>query len=424
MTTSDVSALLVDDEVSSDFIQGVVKLAAELGLHIRPVEEGAAVSAISEYGPDVLILDAKIRTSPRQLARLAVKQKPGLAVFFWTAFAADEDFDELSTSLNPLVDCGVGIKVPRADTSSEILGDSLVLPVLALAEKSERRHIRPLPGGPAARAEVFHTAVDEFNEMTIASARRLVAEGQEEAADIVHHIFDNSEAEWLLLAGPGMDVIRWGATLANMPDSRRIYTLGQRFGYIPLLFTRPVEVDQIDFQGVRKWSECPPGDYYPCLGIDFKGDPTSTQQIHLDTGAVKTLLSLERLEEAGVVGEYSPIDIRPGEHRATMFQFIDREVQILLSDGGEAAALELRVYVIFDWTKSPFSRICHHGSCPGSQRIGSSGTWSCGRREVGLLGRDVLIEGRLRIVLDGAERKTRFLRADDDRGGPRREPWQ
>ena len=117
----------------------------------------------------------------------------------------------------------------------------------------------------------------------------------------------------LLIAGPNIDVIRWGATLANMPDSQRISELGNRFGYMPLLFTRAMEVDEIDSPlGSRGWTECPPGDFYPCLGIDFTGGSTGTQQIHFDTGAVKTFLSLSRLEDAGVAGAILPIDIRPG----------------------------------------------------------------------------------------------------------------
>jgi hypothetical protein len=209
-----------------------------------------------------------------------------------------------------------------------------------------------------------------------------------------------------------------------MPDSRRISELGNRFGYIPLLFTRAMEVDEIDSPlGSRGWTECPPGDFYPCLGIDFTGGSTGTQQIHFDTGAVKTFLSLSRLQTAGVAGNILPIDIRPGERGAQKFQYIDREIRILLSDGGEASALKIRAIVVFDWDQSPFARPCRHGNCPGTRREGPSDKWICGRREVGLLGRDVLTEGRLQVVLDGAERKTRFLRQDDEIG-PRKRPWR
>jgi hypothetical protein len=95
-------------------------------------------------------------------------------------------------------------------------------------------------------SRIFHTSVPGFNETALSEARELISEAQQEASELMHLIFENSEAEWLLLAGPDMDVIRWGATLANMPDSRRISELGHRFGFLPLLFTRPLEVDEID----------------------------------------------------------------------------------------------------------------------------------------------------------------------------------
>jgi len=423
--SASVNAILVDDEARSDYIQGVISTARGLGLEIHAVDEDDIDSAVSRYSPDVLILDAKIKRSPRQLARRAVRLRPKLAIFFWTGFAVDDEYEELRTSLNPLICVDVGIKVPRADTSQEILKESLVTPVRALAGQATNRGVWRLREGGPAKSEIFQMSVDNFNGLPIRQARDLVAQAHEEVGEVIHQIFSYSEAEWLLMAGPDIDVIRWGATLANMPDSRRILELGRRFGYMPLLFTRPIEVDEIDIsRASRAWSECPPGDFYPCLGIDFSGSSTSTQQVHLDTGASKTLLSMERLQEAGVLGGINPIDIRPGERGLQKFQYVDREVAMLLSDGGEATALTVRTIIVFDWDQCPFSRLCQHGNCPGTRRIGPSERWMCGRREVGLLGRDVLIEGRLRIVLDGAERKTRFLRREDERGKPRRRPWR
>jgi hypothetical protein len=425
MSTKSVSALLVDDEVRSDYIQGVIKTAQPLGLDIRGVEPNDVVSAVSKYGPDVLIIDAKMKTSPRRLARNAIRCKPELAIFFWTGFTGDADFDDLATSLNPLIRCDVGVKALRADTSREILEESLVAPVQALVERSVARDVWPLRDSVKGESRVFHMSVDDFNGETVADARELIDEAQREIGGLIHYIFENSEAEWLLVAGPDVDIIRWGATLANMPDSRRIMELGHRFRYIPLMFTRPMEVDDIDYYpGSRGWAECPPGDFYPCLGIDFTGDSTSTQQIHFDTGAVKTFLSLDRLQEAGVVGQILPIDIRPGERGTQKFQYIDREVRMLLSDGGEASSLNVRAIVVFDWGQGPFARPCRHGNCPGTRQEGPPDKWICGRREVGLLGRDVLTEGRLRVVLDGAERKTRFLRREDENVKRRQRPWR
>jgi hypothetical protein len=427
MTTTDVNALLVDDQAGSDYVQGVIRTAAPLGLSIRPVDPDELVEAVSRYSPQVLIVDAKMKVSARRLARSAVKEKEELAVFFWTEFAADVDLRDLGYSLNPLTKCGVGMKAPRADTSGEILRESLVVPVKTLVERPHVPDIWPLNDQPKARSRVFEMTVDDYNGQSLDVARELLAEAHQEVAERVHHIFRNTDSEWLLIAGPDMDVIRWGATLANMPDSRRIFELGLRFRYVPLLFTRPMEVDEIDSpQSSRSWVECPPADFYPCLGIDFTGSSIGTKQIHLDTGSAKTFLSLERLRAARIVDEIRPIDLRPGEIERSKqkIQYIDRDVRIVLSDGGEATALHIRAMVVFDWDQSPFARFCHHGNCPGSQKVGGPAKWTCGMRAVGLLGRDVLIQGRLRVILDGVERKTRFLRQSDENHGSIERPWR
>lgn len=425
MTVKNVKALLVDDEASSDYIQGVIKCARPLGLEISTVEPMRIVSAVSKDDPEVLIIDAKMKTSPRQIARMAVKANPELAVFFWTGYTSDADFKDLGTSLNPLIRCDVGVKAVRADSSPEILQEALVAPVHALVERPLADCARPVLEFGEAQARIFHMPVDEFNRQSISDARDLIAEGHQEASWVIESIFGYSSAEWLLVAGPNMDVIRWGSALANMPDSRRIFELGHRFRYIPLLFTRPMEVDEVEAPvASRSWAECPPADYYPCFGIDFGGDSTGTQQIHFDTGAVKTLLSLERLMLTGVLGEFTPIDIRRSQRGGQTFDYLDREVRILLSDGVEAASVNVRAAVVFDWDRCPFARLCHHGNCPGSRHEPHSRKWICGRREVGLLGRDILIAGGLRIVLDGAKQKTRFLRPGDERTSARKPPWR
>jgi hypothetical protein len=247
-------------------------------------------------------------------------------------------------------------------------------------------------------------SVDEYNAMDLQDARALLAEAQIEASPIVKHIFENSDAEWLLVAGPEAEVIRWGASLANLPDTRRMIDLGHRYESAPILFTRPVEADdaEISTAGVG-WRECPPGDYYPSLGVDFLGGSADTYQLHFDTGTPKTLLSYEVLVDSGVMEGAAPMDLRPGVREpSSPFQWVDRPVELVVSDGTSSRHLAVRPIVVMDWLTSPFMRRCSHGHCPGSR------PGVCGRREAGMLGRDTLIEGGLAIVLDGTTRTTRF----------------
>lgn len=416
-----ISAVLLDDEADSDYIRGVVAASAAEHLDVVAVSDpDSVIPAVRENTASVLILDMR-GAAAREVARDALRSKPTLAVYFWTAFAADEDFRDIETSLNPVTRCAKGSKLADAPFAPTALRRSLVDPVRSL---HRRPTVAPLPKEefpPTTLSSAFRMGVDDFERLSFESARKLVREVREQSKAIVTHVFQNSSAEWLLIAGPNMDVIRWGATLGNMPDTVRIKELGNRYKYVPFLFTRPVIADDLELAGHTSWAECPPGEYYPSLGIDFVDEEGPTRQIHFDTGTPKTLLSCAMLVDSGVIDEPGPLDIRPGVRLPFgEFEWIDRVISVLLNDGSDSRRIKMRPLIILDWDESPFMRVCPHGECPGSDK--SQAGWLCGRRLSGLLGRDVLMEG-IALVLDGGTRTTRFVRkAEGTRPRPRW-PW-
>jgi CheY-like chemotaxis protein len=372
--------------------------------------DGDLTSALAREEVQVLIMDMRMPVSARQVARDAIRKRPDVAVFFWTEYVGDPEYEDLERSLNPLIRCAKGVKVPRADSDGEILESSLITPVRNLVRRPSSGALSASLGSSSAygrSSRAFTLTVDEMMDLSIPAARGLVREAQELCRDEVHIVFQNSDAEWLLMAGPEMDIIRWGASRANLPDSRRIAELGRRHGHMPYLFRRPIESDEVTLGST--WCDCPPTDFYPCLGIDVLQGDSNVYQVHLDTGAPHTLLSYETLRESGAIDHAGSLDVRAGIREPNQpFEYLDQEVDLLLSDGSESQRVKVRPLIVFEWAHSPFSRRCPHGNCPGSRPAG--GRFLCGRREAGLLGRDILVEGTLQVVLDGANQQTRFLR--------------
>ena len=407
-----ISALMVDDELDSAFIRGVVKGAAEYGVDIKGIPGGDDIrSQLQHADADVVILDLKMSANAKQLARQCVRAQPGVAIFFWTGYPADPEFLDLDQTMNPLVRCAKGAKLKGADVNRQILANSLIAPIAQLLEAS-----RPGARDQESLTEdhsgtgIFRMTVEEFCNLDQGTAMEVLHDAMEQCKPASSIIFEESQAEWLLVAGPQLDVIRWGASLANMPDSARMRDLGNRYGYMPVLVVRPVEADELGFIGGQDsgWSECGPGDFYPTLGVDFLRGKTKTGQVHLDTGTPRTLLSLEELEAAGALGDYGNMDLREAVRLPSQpFIWLDKRLTLVLSDGRDSRTVDVRVMVVKDWKSSPFTRMCSHGSCPGSEALGSK--YMCGRRAVGLLGRDLLIAGQLVLVLDGVERRTKFL---------------
>lgn len=408
---SEIDAVLVDDAVGSPFVQGVVRGAAPRGMRITAVpSEDDLTAELDRDEVQVLIVDMRMPVSARQVARDATRKRPDVAVFFWTEYVGDPEYEDLERSLNPLIRCAKGVKVPRADSDGEILESSLITPVRNLVHRPNSGALSASLGSADGRgrsSRAFALTVDEMMDLSIPSARSLVREAQQLCRDEVRIVFENSDAEWVLIAGPDMDVIRWGASRANLPDSRRIAELGRRQGRMPYLFRRPIESDDITLGST--WCPCPPTDFYPCLGIDVLQGDSNTYQVHFDTGAPHTLLSYETLSESGAIDQAGSLDVRAGIREPDQpFEYLDQEVDLLLSDGSESQRVKVRPLIVFEWALSPFSRRCPHGNCPGSRPAG--GRYLCGRREAGLLGRDILVEGTLQVVLDGANQQTRFLR--------------
>ncbi len=162
-----------------------------------------------------------------------------------------------------------------------------------------------------------------------------------------------------------------------------------------------------------------------CVGGDLEGYPTVTlrleeggkaieQSFHFDTGASHSFMSFEELEAAGLVSDAaSPGPVNRvnnvGETIATDYGFkvaIDGDF-ICQDFGNDETPIVLKCWTIVQWIDTSYCRKCALAGCDDQERIEQD--LPCKNR-AGLIGRNLLPDNGISIVLDGESGMTRLPR--------------
>jgi hypothetical protein len=160
-------------------------------------------------------------------------------------------------------------------------------------------------------------------------------------------------------------------------------------------------VDDID----ATWAPCgDPGgqSYYPTVTLEFGERQVS---VHFDTGAPMTFFSYEELLALEVIrpttffAEKRRAGSEAPKYWATALHVRGR---IRCQGTGQTAEIIIRGQAVRDWDHAPFARFCK-ATCPSNPD--ASGQRLCPDRKA-LVGRNLLIENALVVVLDGKKRKT------------------
>jgi hypothetical protein len=164
----------------------------------------------------------------------------------------------------------------------------------------------------------------------------------------------------------------------------------------------PSNIDDIDD---LSWSNC--GEehylkYYPSLEIELKNKPLL---VHFDTGAHCTFFSFEELIEAKVIQSHQ-VQFTETARGTRPYHSANLNVEISIRCGltGDTRFVHLKGQIVRDWLNSPFTRKCITQKCVQLSPINSDGK-NCLLR-IGLIGRNILVENKLSLVLDGKNQKT------------------
>lgn len=330
----------------------------ELLRQLRPLQPRAALAALSSY----LYLE-RYRDQLRNLSfpvELIEKDIPNVEA---------EDFQE--RFLKPIQNL-------------------LLFGVTRTIEKEEKR----LSYGADISIDPFNVPLAEFMKKSILEKDMLVMKAKELASREIDQAFLQGKI-WVLLCGSPNQVRASASTTNEILSEDRIMEFARSQQRPPFQFWKPMNVDDI-------WSVC--GDTqttknYPTVTLDIKNE---LHDLHFDTGAPMTFFSYEELVRVGAIRPTTNFGIAS---RGTWdYWTVPLDITVILrSQTGEVTkTVKLRGQAVRDWDSGPYARFCGV-ICP--QFIDLNTPQLC-RGRIALIGRNLLYENRLVLVLDGINLKT------------------
>ena len=249
----------------------------------------------------------------------------------------------------------------------------------------------------------FAVPLADFMAKSVLEKDRLVDLAKQRASKLLERAFAEGKC-WVLLCGSSEQIRASASHPGEVLSEDEIMDFARSQNRPPFQFFAPLEVE--DF-----WSGC---DYatglrdYPTVTLQFNSSDVS---VHFDTGAPMTFFSYEELLRLDAIRPTSSFGT--SSRGRQQFRAIPLNAEVILKDqsGGPRTAVHLRGQVVRDWEKAPFARFCNH-QCDHLEGMPTSrGKRLCPER-VALVGRNLLTENNLILVLDGIERRTRIAQPD------------
>jgi hypothetical protein len=202
------------------------------------------------------------------------------------------------------------------------------------------------------------------------------------------------DAEWIVVVGGKVE--KFSSTLDDLPTKSEIRKLGRGNGMTPFLFIREplIEESASVFNAHSQWVGLKKSDFYPTIKMAIsplnndEHDLESTCDwltADLDTGSPASMVRETDITRMGI--NLDNEEETWAVHLGQRYRYVTPQVQIAIQS--ESQGLKIGVFrprVVYDWATGPFVQI--------------------NPNRTALVGRNLLLQLGIDILLKGTERKT------------------
>lgn len=292
-------------------------------------------------------------------------------------------------------------------TDSPDLEERFIAPIRRLVDiDSARGNLHQGETQDNPRRDPFGIPFSEFLQLALPDKEALLDEAAALAGPVIQRAFEEDKV-WVLLCGSPTS-IRASATAPNqILAEEEIMTFARQLDCAPFQFFRNPTVEDM-------WAPCQGSDY-PTVTLEITRDTPPVDSamltVHFDTGAPMTFFSYEDLLELGLIRSSSLFGGAFGRkgYLAT-YRALPLKMRAILEDQRSSAttSVDLSGQIVRSWLESPYARKCDD-KCPDWTERKKSGEYvqQCLFRK-GLVGRNLLTDNGLVLILDGRQKATGF----------------
>ena len=227
--------------------------------------------------------------------------------------------------------------------------------------------------------------LEEYERLSLKERAMLQRRLKKQNHDWLQKKFAELDAAWLVVIGG--QVIASGKTLKTEPMPPELLKINRQTGKFPFVFIND-DFLTIEEGGSTWHSTGDPGDYYPTLPVTLSSTSKVVEVVgDFDTGASHSFIDYNFLLSQNLimpeVGEHP----KTSQHLNRSYEYVAKFLRFQLSSKtDERRALEAKICCVLDWHESPFVKI--------------------NPKRVALVGRDILLELKPKVLLDFEKRQT------------------
>lgn len=252
----------------------------------------------------------------------------------------------------------------------------------------------------------FSVTYEQYRSMSLREKDQLTERAKALAKEVIKDSFSEGFT-WVFLCGSATNIKEKAYAAKDRLAHDEMIEFAKKRDRAPFQFFAPSKVEDIKVDEPEEWVDCGKEDWlsnYPTLDLEF-GE--TRLKVHFDTGAHETFMSAEELIAAGVINSndmmWSPTELQGEEIQATNLQL---EVMYRCPVSDITKMFVLNGQIVRDWNTNPLMRRCPGQSCVQLSPVSIEGGYC--KLRVGLIGRNVLTDNHISLVLDGALKVVRL----------------
>lgn len=235
--------------------------------------------------------------------------------------------------------------------------------------------------------------LEEFERLSMQERALLQRRLREQNQRWLQEKFEELGVAWLAVVDG--KIIASGKTRKTKPLPPQTLEISQRTGKFPFIFAN--DKLMVIEEGVTAWqTTTQPGDYYPSFQLKIGSDAAFEVIGDLDTGSTHTFFDYDSLIAQNIIRPEARDYLEIHHHLNRPFVYVDKLVRIELPAApDETRFLETLICCVQDWQTSPFVKI--------------------NPNRTALIGRDIMLELKPRVLLDFDKRQTEIVTAKKPR---------
>jgi len=237
-------------------------------------------------------------------------------------------------------------------------------------------------------------SLEDYEKLSIAERCEQKKRLKEQNQRWLQGTFSKLGAAWLVVVSG--EIIAWGNNLNNLPLARQNVEVAKRTGKFPFVFVND------DFMAIEEshsaWNLTnEAGDYYPSIPIVLATDLGRLDCVgDFDTGAARSFADYDFLVSRQVILPELGDDYEISRHLSQLFNYVTKPMQFeLYAASGQVRTLDGKIHCVLNWHLSPFIKI--------------------NPNRVALIGRDLMLALKPRVLLDFEQRQTEILSSTSTR---------